>query len=128
MRNRPKEATCQDCGAVYVKNSASQVRCTACSAVRKRQKLKEQQARYRSRWYSSETKEAKEKKQTRQSDAKEAAERLADHIRSADAAGLSYGVYMAKKIPHRRQPVQEQSIKSKKSTGILYHKEEEKSR
>ena len=37
------------------------------------------------------------KKQTRQSDAKEAAERLAEHIRSADAAGLSYGMYMAKK-------------------------------
>ncbi|WP_370785526.1 hypothetical protein [Ruminococcus callidus] len=41
---------------------------------------------------------SKRKKQTRQSDAKEVAERLADHVRSADAAGLSYGMYMAKKF------------------------------
>lgn len=98
MRRKPhaKEAACQDCGTVYVKSSSSQVRCAACSAIRKRQKHREQQARYRKQWYSD-TAEAKGKKQTRQSDAKEAAERLADHIRSADAAGLSYGVYMAKK-------------------------------
>lgn len=98
MRRKPhaKDATCQDCGTVYIKSSTSQVRCAACSAVRKRQKHKEQQARYRSRWYSKEADE-KEKKQTRQSDSKEAAERLADHIRRADAAGLSYGMYMAKK-------------------------------
>lgn len=97
MRNRPKEATCQDCGAVYVKNSASQVRCVACQKAHARKKHREQEAKYRSRWYSKEA-DVKEKKQTRQSDAKEAAERLADHIRSADAAGLSYGVYMAKKF------------------------------
>lgn len=97
MRNRPKEAACQDCGTVYVKKSSSQVRCAVCSAIRKRQKHREQQARYRKQWYSD-TVEAKEKKQTRQSDTKEAAERLADHIRSADAAGLSYGMYMAKKF------------------------------
>lgn len=98
MRRKPhaKDATCQDCGTVYVKSSSSQVRCAACSAIRKRQKHREQQAKFRSRWYSKEADE-KEKKQTRQSDAKEAAERLAEHIRSADAAGLSYGVYMAKK-------------------------------
>lgn len=98
MRRKPcaKEATCQDCGTVYVKSSSSQVRCAACSAIRKRQKHREQQARYRKQWYSD-TAEAKGKKQARQSDAKEAAERLADSIRSADAAGLSYGMYMAKK-------------------------------
>ena len=101
MRGKPyaKEATCKDCGTVYIKSSTSQVRCAACSAVRKRQKHKKQQARYRSRWYSKEADE-KDKKQTRQSDSKEAAERLADHIRSADAAGLSYGMYMAKKSSH----------------------------
>ena len=98
MRNRPKEAICQDCGTVYIKNSSAQVRCAACSAIRKRQKHREQQAKFRSRWHSSEAKDAKKKKQTRQSDAKEAAERLADNIRSADAAGLSYGMYMAKKF------------------------------
>lgn len=97
MRNRPKEAICQDCGTVYIKNSSAQVRRAACSEIRKRQKHREQQARYRKQWYGD-TAEAKEKKQTRQSDAKEAAERLADHIRSADAAGLSYGMYMAKKF------------------------------
>lgn len=97
MRNRPKEAICQDCGAVYIKNCGVQVRCAACSAIRKRQKHREQQAKLRSRWYSKEACE-KEKKQTRQSDSKEAAERLADSIRSADAAGLSYGMYMAKKF------------------------------
>lgn len=98
MRRKPhaKEAACQDCGTVYVKKSSSQVRCAACSAICKRQKHREQQARYRKQWYGD-TAEAKEKKQTRQSDAKEATERLADHIRSADAAGLSYGMYMAKK-------------------------------
>lgn len=97
MRRKPhaKEATCQDCGTVYIKNSSSQVRCAACSAIRKRKKHREQQARYRKQW-CSDTAEAKGKKQTRQSDAKEAAERLAEHIRSADAVGLSYGMYMAK--------------------------------
>lgn len=96
MRNRPKEATCQDCGTVYIKNSSAQVRCAACQKAHTRKKHKEQQAKFRSRWYSKEADE-KDKKQTRKSDAKEAAERLAEHIRSADAAGLSYGMYMAKK-------------------------------
>ena len=97
MRNRPKEATCQDCGAVYIKNCGVQVRCAACQKSYTRKRHREQQARYRKQWYRD-TAEAKEKKQTRQSDAKVAAERLADHIRSADAAGLSYGMYMAKKF------------------------------
>ena len=98
MRNRPKEATCQDCGTVYIKNSSVQVRCAACQKAHTRKKHKEQQAKYRSMWYSSEAKDAKKKKQARKSDSKEAAERLADNIRSADAAGLSYGMYMAKKF------------------------------
>ena len=97
MRNRPKEATCQDCGAVYIKNCGVQVRCAACQKAYTRKKHREQQAKYRSMWYSKEAYE-KDKKQTRQSDAKEAAERLADNIRNADAAGLSYGMYMAKKF------------------------------
>ena len=97
MRNRSKEATCQDCGAVYIKNCGVQVRCAACQKAYTRKRHREQQARYRSLWFSKEADE-KEKKQTRQSDAKVAAERLADHIRSADAAGLSYGMYMAKKF------------------------------
>ena len=97
MRNRPKEAICQDCGAVYIKNCGVQVRCAACQKAYTRKRHREQQASYRSLWFSKEADE-KEKKQTRQSDAKEAAERLADNIRSADAAGLSYGMYMAKKF------------------------------
>ena len=97
MRNRSKEAICQDCGAVYIKNCGVQVRCAACQKAYTRKKHREQQAKYRSMWYSKEADE-KDKKQTRQSDAKEAAKRLADSIRSADAAGLSYGMYMAKKI------------------------------
>lgn len=97
MRNRQKEATCQDCGTVYIKNCGVQVRCAACQKAYTRKRHREQQARYRSLWFSKEADE-KEKKQTRQSDAKEAAERLADNIRSADAAGLSYGMYMAKKF------------------------------
>lgn len=62
MRRKPhaKEAACQDCGTVYVKSSSSQVRCAACSAIRKRQKHREQQARYRKQWYSD-TAEAKGK-------------------------------------------------------------------
>lgn len=97
MRNRPKEAICQDCGAVYIKNCGVQVRCASCQKAYTRKKHREQQARYRKQWYGD-TAEAKEKKQTRQSDAKEAAERLADNTRNADAAGLSYGMYMAKKF------------------------------
>ena len=97
MRNRPKEATCQDCGAVYIKNCGVQVRCAACQKAYTRKKHREQQARYRSLWFSKEADE-KDKKQARQSNAKEAAERLADNIRNADAAGLSYGMYMAKKF------------------------------
>ena len=98
MRNRPKEATCQDCGTVYIKNSSAQVRCAACQKAYTRKRHREREAKYRSLWYSSEAKDAKKKKQARQSDAKEAAERLADNIKNADAAGLSYGMYMAKKF------------------------------
>lgn len=98
MRNRPKEAICQDRGTVYIKNSSAQVRCAACQKAYARKRRRELEAKCRSRWYSSEAKDAKKKKQACQSDAKEAAERLADSIRSADAAGLSYGMYMAKKF------------------------------
>lgn len=98
MRNRPKEAICQDCGAVYIKNCGVQVRCAACQKAYTLKRHREQEAKYRSLWYSSEAKDAKKKKQARKSDSKEAAERLADNIRSADAAGLSYGMYMAKKF------------------------------
>ena len=96
MRNRPKEATCQDCGAVYVKNSASQVRCVACQKARNRQKHREQQAKQQKKLYSYNT-EAKDKNRTRKRNAKAAAEQLAEDVRNAAAAGLSYGVYMAKK-------------------------------
>ena len=76
MRNRPKEAICQDCGAVYIKYFGVQVRCASCQKAYTRKKHREQQAKFRSRWYSSEAKDAKKKKQARRSDAKEAAERL----------------------------------------------------
>ena len=36
-----KEATCQDCGTVYIKNSSNQVRCAVCQKARNRQKHRE---------------------------------------------------------------------------------------
>lgn len=113
-RFQPHKANCIDCGEAFMKASGSHIRCTKCTAIRRKEIMKQNYLRKKLRQAAQEG-TAESTANCRRYEVR--TETLQDAVRHADALGVSYGHYMAMPEYEKRKALRKSQQKKKPRAG-----------